>query len=97
MKNKEKSFKERVLEVVKKIPRGKVLTYKEVAELAGSPLAWRSVGNILKNNHDYSIPCVRVIKSNGNIGNYNRGKKKKLQILKKEGIIIKNYYVVRKK
>jgi len=84
------SFKERVLEVVRKIPKGKVLTYKEVAKLAGRPKAWRAVGNILNKNRDTKIPCHRVIKSNGEISGYREGTKKKITLLKKEGIIIKN-------
>lgn len=97
MKFKKSSFKERVLNVVKNIPKGKVLTYKEVAQKAGSPFAWRSVGNVLKNNYDISVPCFRVIKSTGEVGNYNRGKRKKVEILRKEGIIIDKKYYVREK
>ncbi len=54
--------------MVKKIPKGRVLTYKEVAKLAGSPLAYRAVGNILNKNYDPNIPCHRVIKSSGALG-----------------------------
>ncbi len=83
---KTKSFKEKVFAVVGKIPKGKVLTYKQVAERAGSPRAARAVGSILKNNFDPAIPCHRVIRSDGGMGGYNRGgKNKKLEILKKEG------------
>jgi methylated-DNA-[protein]-cysteine S-methyltransferase len=78
------SFKERVLNVVKKIPKGKVLTYKEVAQRAGSPSAYRAVGNILNKNYDPSVPCHRVIKSDGSAGGYNRGKHRKKELLKKE-------------
>lgn len=78
-------FSQKVYEVVKKIPRGSVLTYKEVAKRAGSPGAFRAVGNILNKNYDPKIPCHRVIRSDGKIGGYNRGAKKKKDILKKEG------------
>jgi len=85
------SFKEKVYEIVKKIPKGKVLTYKTVARLAGSPRAYRAVGNALNKNPDLRhIPCHRVIKSDGTIGGYRRGIKKKISLLKKEGVIIKN-------
>lgn len=67
------TFKEKVFAVVRKIPKGKVLTYKEVAKLAGSPGASRVVGSILKTNFNPDIPCHRVIRSDGKIGNYNRG------------------------
>ena len=80
-----KTFSEKVYEVVKKIPKGKVLTYKEVAKKAGSPTAYRAVGNILNKNYDPKIPCHRVIRSDGKLGGYNRGAKNKEKILKKEG------------
>lgn len=82
-----KTFKEKVYEIVREIPRGSVLTYKQVAEKAGSPKAFRSVGNILNKNYDKNIPCHRVIKSNGDVGDYNKGKTKKIEILKKEGFL----------
>lgn len=66
-------FKSAVYEVVRKIPEGKTLTYKEVALLAGSPRAYRAVGNILNQNYDPQIPCHRVIRSDGKLGGYNRG------------------------
>ena len=81
-------FKERVLEIVSKIPRGRVLMYKEVARRAGGPRAWRAVGNILNKNYDQKIPCHRVIRSDGKIGGYNRGVRKKKLVLQKEGIMI---------
>ncbi len=78
-------FKQKVFAVVKKIPKGSVLTYKEVAKRAGSPRAFRAVGSILKTNFDVSIPCHRVIRSDGKLGNYNRGgTRKKREILLKE-------------
>lgn len=67
-----KSFSEKVLEIVSLIPRGKVLTYKEVAQKAGSPYAYRAVGSILRKNSSKKIPCHRVIKSNGLVGDYNK-------------------------
>ena len=87
-------FKEEVYKIVRKIPRGKVLTYKQVAGLAGSLRAWRAVGNILNKNKNKKIPCHRVIRSDREIGGYNRGEKKKITLLQKEGVIIKNKRVV---
>lgn len=81
------SFKDKVLKVVKGIPSGKTMTYKEVAVKAGSPMAFRAVGNILNKNHDLSIPCHRVIRSDGLLGGYNRGRDKKRELLKKEHAI----------
>ena len=82
-----KSFKEKVLEIVSKIPKGKVLTYKEVAQKIGNPKAARAVGSALNKNYDADIPCHRVIRSDGKLGKYNRGAKKKLELLKKEKAI----------
>lgn len=78
------TFKQKVLEAVKKIKRGKTLTYKEVAKRAGSPKAFRAVGNILNKNFNSKIPCHRVIRSDGTIGGYNKGTKLKWRKLKSE-------------
>jgi len=83
-----KMFSEKVRDVVRKIPRGKTLTYAEVAQRAGSPRAYRAVGNILNKNHDSRVPCHRVIRSDGATGGYNRGAKKKKEVLRREGAII---------
>ncbi len=83
------NFKSRVQNVVRKIPKGKVLSYKQVAQLAGSPRACRVVGNIMKNNFDETVPCHRVIRSDGKAGGYNRGgEAKKIRLLKKEGRLV---------
>lgn len=81
-------FKERVLAIVKHIPKGSVLTYGEVAEKAGNPGASRAVGTIMSHNKDTTIPCHRVVRSDGKIGGYNflRGVSK-ISLLKKEGVI----------
>lgn len=88
------SFRERVNRVVRKIPKGKVLSYKEVAEIAGNHRAWRAVGNILNKNRNLQIPCHRVIKSDGKFGGYSRGQKRKIYLLKKEGMVIENRRVI---
>ena len=82
------SFKEKVLDIVASIPRGSVLTYKQVAREAGSPNASRAVGSILKKNYNSSIPCHRVIRSDGFAGEYNRGRENKISLLRKEGVKI---------
>ena len=81
------SFSEKVYVVVKKIPKGKVLMYKEVVQQAGNVLAVRAVGNILHKNDNPHIPCHRVIRSDGKLGGYNGGVDKKRRILKEEGAI----------
>ena len=81
------TFANRVRAVVAQIPKGKTMTYKEVAERAGSPRAFRAVGNILNKNFDPNIPCHRVVRSDGTTGGYNRGAKRKREILQEEGVL----------
>jgi methylated-DNA-[protein]-cysteine S-methyltransferase len=76
------------------IPKGQVLTYKEAACRAGKPQAARAVGQILKQNHNLQIPCHRVVAQNGKLGGYNLGIKKKILLLKKEGMEIKDGKVI---
>lgn len=84
-------FKERVFLIVKKIPKGKVLTYKNIARLIGSSNSSRAVGNVLNKNRDFkNIPCHRVVRSDGYIGGYVFGSNKKRKLLTKEGIVIIN-------
>ena len=66
-------FTQKVLRIVSKIPKGRVLTYAEVAAKAGNPKASRAVGTIMSKNYRPDVPCHRVIRSDGKIGNYNRG------------------------
>jgi methylated-DNA-[protein]-cysteine S-methyltransferase len=81
------TFTEKVYQIVKKIPKGKTLSYKQVAARAGKPRAYRAVGNILNKNFKSSVPCHRVICSNGQLGGYNRGLKKKRKLLKAESAL----------
>ncbi len=81
-------FIERVINIVSSIKKGKTMTYKEVATRAGSPGAARAVGSIMKANYKPGIPCHRVIRSDGNIGQYNRGGPSvKYEKLKTEGAV----------
>lgn len=84
-----KNFTEHVYAIVSKIPKGKTLTYKQVAEIAGRPNAQRAVGTILSKNKDRKVPCHRVIRSDGKPGGYNsiKGPSKK-ELLESEGVII---------
>ncbi len=79
------TFKEKVFSIVKKIEKGKVMTYKEVAEKIGHPKSYRAVGNVLNKNTDKNIPCHRVIRSDKKIGGYNKGTLIKKRLLQKEG------------
>ncbi len=87
-----KSFKGTVYDVVAKIPRGKTLTYQEVARRAGSPRAYRAVGNIMNRNPDMKrVPCHRVgptsFERTGDPGGYARGRAAKVALLRREGVI----------
>lgn len=77
-------FRQKVFAVVSKIPVGKTMTYAQVASKAGNAKACRAVGNILNKNFDPKIPCHRVVRSDGSIGGYNRGREKKIALLEKE-------------
>ena len=79
------TFTKKVHAVVQAIPKGQVMTYQQVAAAAGSPKAYRAVGNILHKNYDPAIPCHRVITSSGALGGYNRGSDQKKQRLHEEG------------
>lgn len=80
-------FQKKVYKIVKKIPKGKVMTYKQVAKTIGAPRAYRAVGNALNKNIDPVTPCHRVIRSDGSAGGYRKGTKKKIELLKHEGIL----------
>ncbi len=81
-------FTKKVQKIVAAIPKGKTMTYKQVATKAGSPNAARAVGSIMKANYDPKIPCHRVIRSDGIVGEYNRGgREEKIRKLKAEGAI----------
>jgi methylated-DNA-[protein]-cysteine S-methyltransferase len=83
------SFAEKVRSVVRDIPRGTVMTYKEVAIAAGNPKAARAVANTMAKNYDKDIPCHRVIRTDGTLGGYNRGGDTvKKQLLIDEGAVI---------
>ncbi len=82
-------FQKKVYQIVSKIPRGQVFSYGQIAEKLGNKNLARAVGNALNKNYDRNIPCHRVIKSNGQLGGFNRGIKKKALLLKKEGVRIK--------
>lgn len=94
-------FEGKIYDVVRRISKGNVLTYKEVAELIGRPKAYRAVGNALnraptlmhecggKNPFAPNVPCHRVIRSDGKIGGYAQGTRNKIKLLKSEGLKIK--------
>lgn len=83
--NKKLPFAERVRAVVRKIPAGKTMSYGQVAAKAGVPGAARAVGTIMSHNYDDSVPCHRVVRADGGVGNYNRGgPQRKMELLMEE-------------
>lgn len=89
------SFTEKVHVLTAKIPRGKVATYETIARALGKPRSYRAVGTALGKNTNYkNVPCYRVVRSNGELGEYSRiGYSKKKQLIR-DGIPIKNGKVV---
>lgn len=80
-------FQKKVLAFVKKIPKGKVCSYRDVARAIGSPKAVRAVGGALnKNPSPLVVPCHRVVQTGGKVGGYALGADKKIRILKDEGV-----------
>ena len=92
MNLKETKFQLKVWNYLKKIPKGKVKTYADVAKAIGKPLAVRAVANAIgKNPYPPKIPCHRVIRSDGSLGGYSGkgGVQKKRKLLETEGVFIK--------
>ncbi len=82
------NFTQKVLDIVSKIPKGKTMSYAQVAKNAGSKGAGRAVGSIMKKNFNQNVPCHRVICSNGKLGQYNRGGElRKKELLLSEGVV----------
>ncbi len=84
------SFNENVWKLCSKVPKGKVTTYKEIAKALNTK-AYRAVGNALNKNPDSSIiPCHRVVGSDGSLVGFAKGLRKKAEMLRKEGIKVKD-------
>jgi methylated-DNA-[protein]-cysteine S-methyltransferase len=83
-------FYERIYATLKQVPKGRVTTYKELAKAAHSK-AYRAVGTAMnKNPYAPRVPCHRVVNSDGRVGGFASGTKKKIAMLRKEGIKIKD-------
>ncbi len=82
------SFNEKCYSILRKVPKGKVTTYKEIAKKLNSK-AYRAVGNAMnKNPYAPEVPCHRVVNSDGRIGGFASGARKKIEMLKREGVEI---------
>ena len=92
-----KSFNQKIYALLKKVPKGKVTTYKALAEAAGTK-AYRAVGQAMrKNPYSPEVPCHRVVSSDGSIGGFSgsinpksKEVKRKIRMLRKEGVKIIN-------
>lgn len=81
-------MREKVFSIVSKIPRGKVATYKQIALLSG--IHPRAVARILCTNEKLvEIPCHRIIMFDGKIGGYRGGVERKIELLEKEGVEVR--------
>lgn len=94
-----KYLKEKIYEELSNIKKGTVITYKELALKVGSPKAIRVVATIVgQNPNPIVVPCHRVIRSDGKVGEYTykgkRNQKMKIKLLMEEGVVIKNSKVI---
>jgi len=90
-----KTFNEKVWELTKRIPKGKVSTYREIARKLKTK-AYRAVGQALKcNPYTPIVPCHRVIASDGSLGGFGGKMRspKKMRLLKREGVSVKDYRI----
>ena len=87
-------FYEKCYAVLRKVPKGKVTTYREIAKALNSK-AYQAVGSAMHNNpYSPQVPCHRVVNTNGNLGGFAGGQKAKIKMLKEEGVEVKDNKVV---
>jgi O-6-methylguanine DNA methyltransferase len=85
----ESDFQRRALEALRRVPAGSVISYRGLAAAVGEPESQRAIGNTMASNPvPIFVPCHRVIKSDGSVGNYGGGVERKLLLLKLEGFRI---------
>ena len=82
-------FRQRVWQALRSVPGGDVITYQQLAKLAGKPNAVRAVGTTMAINAVAPfVPCHRVVRQGGEIGNYAYGSEMKVSMLQREGLIV---------
>jgi O-6-methylguanine DNA methyltransferase len=81
-----RSFRDRVLAAVRRVPPGRVATYGDIAALAGAPRAWRAVGTVMRECRDRATPCHRVVAAGGGLGGYGGNLQLKRELLRSEGL-----------
>jgi methylated-DNA-[protein]-cysteine S-methyltransferase len=84
-------FERNVLVATFRIPKGKISTYKRIAQRIGRPRAYRAVANALHKNPLHPVvPCHRVVKSDGSFGGERNAAEARRQLVKNEGVKIEN-------
>ena len=88
-------FQSECYEALKKVPKGKVITYAGLARMVGRPKAHRAVGSAMnKNPYAPQVPCHRVVKSNGDLGGFATDIKVKIKRLQEEGVVVSDNKIV---
>ncbi len=87
-----RSLATRIYAATRRIPKGRVATYADIARAVGHPRAWRHVGTVLSLNRDSKTPCHRVVRSDGAVGGFGfrGGTRRKIARLSAEGITVIN-------
>ncbi len=82
-------FQKKVWSALRRIPRGRVTTYGDLARAIRSPRAVRAVGTAVGANPDApQVPCHRVVRSDGSVGQYAHGVRRKIALLRREGVTV---------
>ena len=88
-------FQSDCYEALKKVPKGKVITYAGLARMIGRPKAHRAVGSAMnKNPYAPQVPCHRVVKSNGDLGGFATDIDVKIKRLQEEGVMVSDNKIV---
>ena len=88
-------FQSDCYEALKKVPKGKVITYAGLARMIGRPKAHRAVGSAMnKNPYAPQVPCHRVVKSNGDLGGFATDLEVKIKRLQEEGVMVSDNKIV---
>jgi len=88
-------LQKKIYNLLIKIPKGKITTYKLLAKAIGKPKNWREIGKILNENpFPERFPCYKVVRSDGKIGGYSQSLRKKIAFLRKDGIIVRKNRIV---
>ncbi len=92
-KKSERDFFALVYDTVRKVPEGRVTTYSSVARALGSPRAARAVGWAMRACSRSDVPCHRVVRSDGFVSGYREDARRRILLLKREGIKVEGYHL----